>query len=160
MLVVDNINFRFNASEEVSQNRSKIVNATIGIALPTRIPNPFPPTPENLAPQGLPTALPSGFYLQTAAEHAACVQTLTLLIGRVLADFFPTLQMLKPVINKALTHAQSEHTSKATEQQGTEILFLDENKSSDVPHILDYLTVRSSFSPNFLNQTHFYPSIF
>jgi hypothetical protein len=144
MAVADNINFTIVASEEISTNRSKIVNATIGFFTPLRIPNPVELSPENLEQQRLPTHLPDDFFFQSEAEFQKAKETVTILVGRVLAAHLPQMSKLKGIVTKPLTHDHSLHTKKATMEQGTEILFLNENKSSDIPAILDYFSVITS----------------
>jgi hypothetical protein len=141
MAVVDNINFTITASEETASNKNKTINATIGFITPLRIPNPVEHTLQNQLPQKNPTHLPPGFYFQTQEEVAVTTEIVTILIARVLVAHSPELAHMKKLVDKPLSHAYSEYTAKATEEQGTEILFLDENKSTDIPAILDYLAV-------------------
>jgi len=142
MGVVDNINFRIVASEEISTTSTRTVNATIGFLTPMRVKNPVPKTPGNLMPQLLPTKLPADFYFQTEVEWLSCKKMVVHLIGRVLADHVPGLEALKKVVSSPLPHPHSEDARLVTDVQGTEILFLDENKSEDIPGILDYFMVR------------------
>jgi len=141
MCVLDNINFRIQSSEEISTNRTKVVNATIGFIAPLRVPNPVQRGEENWPTLSPATRLRDYFYRQSPAELQACKAALVQLIGRVWAAHLPEMAFLKPLVSKPLAHAFSEHTTKVTELQGTEILFLDENKAEDVPGILDYMMV-------------------
>jgi len=145
MAVVDNINFRIVASEEVSTNRNQVVNATIGLVTRIRIPNPIPTTDDNRPQLLTATDLRPYFYKQTDAEWKAARDVVIQLLGRVLADHIPELGFLKPMVSQPLTHPHSEWTSQPTDIQGTEILFLDENKSDDIPLILDYFSVSIFF---------------
>ena len=148
MVVVDNINFGINASEEVSTNKGKIVDANIGFVATLRVPNPVNTTEETTRPQlSNPNALRNYFYRQTDEEVLACRTTLVQLIGRVWAAHIPQLAFLKPLVDKVLTHAYSEHTRKVTEMQGTEILFLNQNLSDHNPAIMDYFSFDSIYVP-------------
>jgi len=149
MGVVDNINFRIVASEEISTSPNKVVNATIGFITPLRIPNPVERTAENLQPQRPPTALPDAFYYQRDTEFARCKKVVVRMIGRVLANHIPELSVLMPLVSPPLTHAFSEHTSKVSDIQGNEILFIDENE--DPGGILDYYWVSLFCNTAFFN---------
>ena len=147
MAVADNINFSVTASEDTIDAKTKKINATIGYLIRNRVDNPIEQTEENLAPQKKATQLHSGFLFQTTEELTLLTEVLTTLFGRVLADYYPALKALKGFVDQPITHAYSDYTKLATEDQGTEILFLDENKSTDIPGILDYFAVSPLSSP-------------
>ena len=138
MGVVDNINFTTKASEEVSGSKSQRVNSVLGFLTAMRVPNPFA---SEIRPRGLPTQLPTDFFLQDDLETARFTTVLTTLMARVLVECSPELADLKKIVQKPLRHAHSDETSTKTSELGIEILFLDENKNSDIPAILDYYSV-------------------
>lgn len=138
LVVFDNINFSIKVSEETTASRNRMVHATIGLLAQLRVPNPVSRTVENLQPQRTPTQLPPTFFYHNGDEQSLITEALTILFGRVFAGDQPSLTKY---LKKPLTHPNSEWTTKATEEFGTEILFLDENKSEDLPAILDYFAV-------------------
>jgi hypothetical protein len=138
LAVFDNINFTIKVSEETLSSRNRMVHATIGFLGKFRVPNPIPQSEENLLPQRTPMQLPGSFIYHNEEERGLINDTLTILFGRVLAGNLPSLSRF---LKKPLSHPYSEWTCKITEEFGTEILFLDENKSEDVPAILDYFAV-------------------
>jgi len=137
MAVADNINLTIGQTT---------INATIGHILALRVPNLTEKTPEKLAPQRPPTSLPSTFVHHTPEEVSEMREVLTIMVGRVLVAHNPALAPLKGWVNSPIEHAQSAFTKLRTEECGTEILFLDENKSVDIPQILDYFAVSPFFS--------------
>jgi len=141
MGVIDNINFTTTVSEETSATKkSTRINAVLGFVAVLRVPNPF----EEGEPQMDATQLPSNFFFQTPTETTKIVNTLVTLMARVLVKHTPALGGLGKIVSKPLTHQFSNFTSQPLTEQGIEILFYDENKSDEVPHILDYTWVRNS----------------